>query len=484
MRRLCVVLLSLAPSAAFAGGYELLGNGTAALGRGTAFTARADDATAVEYNVAGLARQRGTRLLIDGKLNLNTYEFTRAGAYPDDPNLSYAGMPYAKVGNTNGIFFAPFIGLSTDFGRLDRWTFGLSLYGPSAADGNRTYPDSVAGAPAPQRYDLTQAHLLVVYPTLSAAVRVTKWLDLGLSLHLAWGSLDFKATAFTDIGRANCPYPEAPQCDAALHIQTSGFTATASLGAMFRPKPFLALGLHLRGPVVLNTSGKVGVAAAMNAPPAIQKGLPADAVDASFHTKLPWVLRAGLRYIFLGKGAREDGDLELDGTYEAWGDAQGVGDRLEIPQLGAFSDIKALVVHHFRDTFSARLGGQYNLYVRQAMLMFRLGAYVDSAATHLEDTRLDFDAGAKYGATVGFGFQIRGISVNLAYAYVFSPDRDVTNGNVRVINGTTGDTTGAGGADLPVFNNGHYHAQNLVVALGIGIVWDELLKRERVITYE
>src|SRR5258706_8663567 len=116
--RLLIVLLSLAPSAAFAGGYELLGNGTVALGRGTAFTAKADDATAVEYNVAGLARQRGTRLLIDGKLNFNTYEFTRAGSYPVDATLAYSGQPYPKVGNTNGISFAPLVGRSTALGKL------------------------------------------------------------------------------------------------------------------------------------------------------------------------------------------------------------------------------------------------------------------------------------------------------------------------------------------------------------------------------
>jgi long-subunit fatty acid transport protein len=476
--------MALTPTAAWAGGYEFLGNGTAALGRGAAFTARADDATAVEYNVAGLARQRGTRTLIDGKLTLNTYDFQRDGSYPIDSSTAFSGQPYSQVSNTNGIFFAPFIGVTTDFHRLDRWTFGISLYGPNAGDGNRSYPATVNGMPAPQRYDTIRANLLVIYPTLSAAVRVTKWLDLGLSLHLVYANFNLQASAFADLARSStfCPYPEATQCDLSLTIKTSAFTATASAGAMFHPLEALSIGVHLRAPVIIDSSGTVGATLNDNAIDVLKKS-DLSPQPGSFHTKLPWILRLGIRYAFLGSKG-ENGDIELDGSYEAWHDAQGVGDRVAIPQLGSFTDVNAVILHDYRDTFSVRLGGQYNLYVKNAVLMFRLGAYFDSAATYVEDTRLDFDTMAKYAATVGFGFKLRGISVNFAYAYVYEPDRTVTQGSQRVLNGVTGGTQGADGQQLPVFNNGHYHAQNLVIGFGIQIRWDELLKRQRVLKYD
>src|SRR4051794_23106586 len=86
----------------YAGGLELPDNGTEALGRGGAFTAKADDATALQYNVAGLARQRGTRLLVDGNLVLATMEFQRAGVYPDAPSAAtpWGGQPFPLVRNT------------------------------------------------------------------------------------------------------------------------------------------------------------------------------------------------------------------------------------------------------------------------------------------------------------------------------------------------------------------------------------------------
>src|SRR5580692_10031200 len=87
VRRSALLVLALLgwPSRALASGFEIPDNGTQAIGRGGAFTARADDGTALEYNVAGLAQQRGTRLLLDANLWLSSYTFQRSGAYPDNP---------------------------------------------------------------------------------------------------------------------------------------------------------------------------------------------------------------------------------------------------------------------------------------------------------------------------------------------------------------------------------------------------------------
>src|SRR5258706_13789807 len=130
MKRSLVLLLF--PSLAWAGGFELPGNGTEALGRGAAFTAKADDPTALDYNIAGLARQRGTRLLLDANILFHTYEFQRSGSYPTETvpsgemGSSFAGQPFPKVSSQAGAFFAPFLGIPTDFGRLDRWAVAFA----------------------------------------------------------------------------------------------------------------------------------------------------------------------------------------------------------------------------------------------------------------------------------------------------------------------------------------------------------------------
>jgi long-subunit fatty acid transport protein len=381
------------------------------------------------------------------------------------------------VANQNGPFFAPYFGISTDFGYFDRWTFAAGIYGPSAY-GQREFPVTVGSMPSPSRYDLVSEDLLIFYPTLSAAVRVTKWFDLGVALHLVYGHFNLASVATVDLGRTLCVNAEYQPCDSQTTLDLSGVTATASLGMMFHPLDTLSIGINLRGPASIDATGTVQGTA-----PAVQM-LDVAPESASFHTKLPWVLRAGIRYAFI-KDNFEHGDIELDGTYEAWADAQNPGSQINIPSLSIFQDINPTIVHNFQDTYSVRVGGAYNLRLPTGALTFRLGFFFDSAATKYKDTRIDFDTMAKYAPTVGLGYKVRGISLNVAYAYVWSPDRDVTNGDIRIINAVTmGSNLDSKNQLLPAVNNGHYHAENQILSFSINIAWDEALKKTRKIAYE
>ncbi len=495
MKRLALLssllVSSLAPHLAFGGGFEFPDNGSEALGRGGAFTAKADNGTALEYNTAGLAAQGGTRLLLDANLTFHSYSFQRSGSYPaeDVPSgemgSGVAGLPFPSVSNKSGPQFAPFLGISTDFGKLDRWTFAIGIFAPPSY-GMRNFGSTVQSGgmslPAPSRYDLVQTNLLIVLPTVAAAVRVTRWLDIGLGLHLVVGHFNLTADTFSDLGPGVCFSKEFPGCDAATHIITTGTTATASLGLMLHPTRAFDIGLNVFGRANINSTGKIstpGPAAKLLDPNHMfndcEHGYNC---DASFHTALPWELRLGLRYKFLKSGF-EQGDIELDGVYQAWKDAEGNGDTLSVPQLAFFSNINTTIVHHYQDTVSVRLGGAYNLKLPKGVLTFRIGGFYDSAATKAKDTRLDFDTLDKWGGTLGLGFLIRGISINVAYAYIYSPVRIVRNGDILSLNGTNGTTTDSGGNPLPVINNGTYKASTQILSLGISFAFDELMKKNR-----
>jgi long-subunit fatty acid transport protein len=483
MKRSAFVLALLAlPTAAFAGGFEFPGNGTEALGRGAAFTAKADSPLALDYNVGGLAKQRGTRLLFDSNLVFQNFSFQRAGSYPVENDMAgnplpYSGQPYPKMTNQAGPFYAPFLGLTTDFNKFDRWTFAFGVYGPSAM-GNKvwgattTLPNGTA-APAPQRYDVVQANLLTFFPTFAAAVRATHWLDVGIALHLVVGIFDLQNISITDLGSTNCPNLESANCDSSTHLKTTGFSATGSIGAMFHPHRNIDIGLNARMPIVLDTSGTVDA----TSPPAAP--IPLNQDVAKFNTRLPPIVRLGVRYKFLGLDNFEHGDIELDGTWEGWNWAEGDGDKIQIDQLGPFSDIHPTLTHHYKDTFSIRLGGAYNIRLPAGVLALRLGGFYDSAATDLKDQRVDFDTAERYGATAGLGYSVRGVSLNIGYAYMYEPDRNVTNGDIQSINGVANGSTQTTNGPTPVINNGLYHAQNMILSFGLQIAWEELLKRQK-----
>jgi long-subunit fatty acid transport protein len=480
LTRLVIFWSAVAASAtANAGGFELPGNDAEALARGAAFTAKADDGMALDYNIAGLARQRGTHLLLGGNLSFHDYSFTRSGSFPGDPTdpkTPYAGQPFPSVTNSGGPFLAPLAVVSTDFGWFERWTFALGVFAPSAI-GNRTYGLTVNNVPSPGRYDLASENLLIVYPTLAAAVRVSRFLDIGVALHLVVASFDLQNASYLPLGASACPSAEYAACDVPTRVQTNGITATAALGLMLHPRRDIDIGVNVRGPVNLDTTGT-----ASN--PQLEIGhnddlhLPAQSGNAQFHSHLPWVVKVGLRYRFLRDGF-EAGDLELDGNYEAWGTAERDGDTLHVDQLGVFvKNLTADITRHYIDTWGVRLGGAYNVRLPRGVLSVRAGAYWDSAATRDADTRLDFDTMMKIAGTAGLGYRIRGIGINAAYAYVWEPDRNVGNGVVQPIDGFDG-TNGVQGVPFATVNNGHYHARTQIASLSLSIYWNELLRKRR-----
>jgi long-chain fatty acid transport protein len=461
---------------AYAGGFEVPDNGTEALGRGGAFVAKADDGTALYHNIAGLARQRGTRLLINGNLTLDNYEFQRAGVYPDsatNPKTPWGGAFFPRVANEGGPFFAPFLAASSDFNTFDRLTFAVGVFGPSGV-GNRTYPVGVGGAPSPARYDVVQARTLVVLPTIAAAYRLSDDIEIGAAFHYVIGSFDLINVSSTDISRALCPNPEFVGCDSQTRVTTSGSSVAASFGAMVHPSDWLAIGANVRTPISLDTSGTVE----STTPPAISTQPPSPGT-ATFSTKLPLVARVGARVIF-HDGAFEAGDLELDGTWENWSDAQGKGPTIDIPQVSIFKDVHTTIAHGYGDTYSVRLGGQYNTHALGGILSLRAGGYYDSSATTTATTRIDFNTLEKYAATLGIGLKLGPLKVNVAYAEIFSPERVVTNGTLRPINGSQhGQPVDGNGQPLGVVNNGVYDSHMRIISAGIEVVFDEVFGSER-----
>ncbi|HSO39882.1 MAG TPA: outer membrane protein transport protein, partial [Labilithrix sp.] len=432
------------------------------------------------YNPAGLARQRGTRLFAGGNLFLHSYEFQRAGSFPDDPNdaaTPWGGKPFPVVTNSGGPFFAPFLAASTDFASLDRVTVAVGVFGPPVV-GNRTFPLGVRGAPAASRYDYVQSRSTLIYPTASAGFRVTPWLDLGLSAHLVLAKFDQTTVSYGDVGDA-CKNVEYQPCDSRATLAANATSFGATIGALVRPSPSFAFGLSVRTPISLAAQGTVTPEPPKIAAVSLKPG------NATLSTKLPLIVRAGGRYISMD-GDFEVYDLELDATFEAWSSAQGDGPRLQIPSLGQFTDIDTLVVHGYSNTFSVRAGGAYNIEALDGVFTLRAGSYFDSAATSFAYTRLDFDTLAKIAGTLGLGYHRGAFGIDVGYAAVASIPRVVGTGqgDVRPINGAkNGKPLDSQGNLLPAVNEGAYRGFTHILAAGITITFDELFGAPRPIKY-
>jgi long-subunit fatty acid transport protein len=472
------------PAAAWAGGFEFPANGTEALGRGGAFTAKADSPLALEYNVAGLARQRGTRLLLDSNLHFDRYAFAPDPGSPlHDPNQPVVTDQARKP------FYAPFIGVSSDFGYFDRWAFAVGLYGPSAI-GKRDY------GTGPTRYDVVSTNLLTLFPTAAMAVAPSRFVDLGLALHLQYGSYELgnrsKAPPFCTMEPPNL-YKDL-DCDTQTRISArSSVNPMLSLGVLVHPTRYLDIGLNVRSGANLSArtilaNGTLEARDAAGDPLGM-------AQPAEFETNLPWIFRLGVRYAYR-KGGREVADIEVNGTYELWGVSEREGARLRAAHpVFAGRQIDLLLPHYYKDTYSVRLGGAYNQPAGPALVTIRLGLFYDSSATDSGDTRLDINTLPKVAPTLGLGVRWRGLTLNLAYAYIHSFSRTVTDGRLRAVDGNCGRPLTKNprsrmeadalcmnqftGSDLAPVNNGTFSGHDHLLSLGLTVLFEELIRGDR-----
>jgi long-chain fatty acid transport protein len=464
-----------------AGGFELPDNGTQALGRGAAFVAKADDPTAIYWNPAGLARQRGTRLLVDANIAFHSFSFQRSGAFPDDPNdpaTPWGGQPFPKVENTAPPFVAPFIALSSDFGTFDRFTAAVGVFGPPAI-GNRTFPLGVQNAPAASRYDFVQSRSTLIYPTASVAYRVLPWLDLGVSAHLVVANFDQTTVSFSEAVKDQCKNAEYQLCDSRGTFTANATTFAGTFGAMVRPSENLGFGAMVRTPITLTAAGNFSPEAPRIADIQLQDGA------ATLYTKLPLMVRLGARWIEMD-GDFELYDLELDAVYEGWSSAQGDGPRIIIPDLGQFKNIDATIIHRYKDTYGLRAGGAYNLEALGGVVSLRAGGYYDSPATDFAYTRIDFDTLTKIAGTLGVGYKIGAFTFDLAYAAVASIPRVVGSGigAVSPINGAQqGQSINANNDPLPAVNEGAYRGFTHILSLGGTVTFDLFFGKPRKIHY-
>jgi long-chain fatty acid transport protein len=462
-------------------GFEFPDNGTEALGRGAAFTAKADDLTAIQYNIAGLAKLRGTHFMVNVNLANQSFSFARSGVYPDGTlsasGVDVSGQPFPGVHKKPEVYPVPIGAVATDFG-LKRFTFAFGLNGPSSM-GRKKFPEyvrlanGVTDAPAPQRFELLDEDILIGFLTLGAAWRPLDWLHVGAAFQYTISNVKEHVYAITYLSDNACNQNgEFAGCSTKAGINVwDWFIPTGILSVLARgPHPkidHLEVGASFRFPFEAHTSGS----ATMSLPPSME-GMAIEATGASLTTKMPHVLRTGVRWFF---GPREDekGDVEVDVVWEGWSRVKGFKSTFST-NLGTLTFD---VPHHYKDTVSVRTGGAYNFKLgrhKDQRLTLRAGFFWESAAAPTEWSRLDFDAFDRFGATVGAGYKWRGLTFNLAFAYIYMPTRNVTNSQVTPIYPPE---FAPPPEHYAYIGNGKFESRMWVLSLGAAVSFNELLKR-------
>lgn len=396
--------------------FELPDHGSVALGRAGAFTAKADDLTAIYYNPGGLGRIKGTKFLFNSNLINCNATFQRTGLDPNIYSNDYQ-RPFSPVSNEAGIFFNPFIAVSSDFGLKD-FTFVVGGYGPHSY-GNHRYP--LNGA---QRYSLVENDIMILFYTVAVAWQPSKRFGVGLSLQ--WAHMP-KFNVSMMISGSPAGEPENSTLDAFNTLRVSDpFAPTAILGVWFSPMEGLQIGLSGRPPIFLDASGKLAFT-----PPSATPNIKLTSDNVRISLSLPAVARLGVRYVY-----KDIFDIELDIIGEFWS----VIERVKVTTNTAIDTGMGMVpldqivqVKNMNDTISFRLGGDWNILKGKVPLTLRVGYLFETGAYPPETTNLEYLSSTRHGLTFGVSVRYKAVEVSLAYAHIFQSTVTAAGGLVRMV---------------------------------------------------
>jgi len=229
-------------SSLFAEGFRVIDHGAAATGQGAAFSAQADDPSALHYNPAGMTQLQGIQFSAGTLLIGGSIEFKSAQGPNVDGDLggSIANPPPSTLFLTAHL---PALGLKN----LPNWTVGIGVTSPFALQVE--YPDDSLIAPISTQAALP---LIDIKPTL--AYKLNKYISIG-------GGLDiYTFASFLGEGQAELKQSPAP----GFNLEANGTDTALGFNAsvLWTPlrnaaeKPLLNLGFVYRNGANLDLNGE------------------------------------------------------------------------------------------------------------------------------------------------------------------------------------------------------------------------------------
>lgn len=471
---LCLIASSgwiLNESDAQAAGLYLSNRGVRPLGRGGAFIAGADDAGAIAYNPAGLF-DAGGQFLMDGSWVNFSSDYTRQSLVRQvDPNTgeqvgSYV-QTYAPVQGSTP--FLPIPTIAASYKLNPEWVLGAGVWAPYAA--LSSYPDTVSGQPAPQRYSLLSLDgSALALVGVGAAYAPMPNLRLGATLGILTGIFRSTVVFSGCVPERFFCAPEDPDYDVLAELNAGPIIApTGQLGAIYKAHPKVTIGASFQLPIFVRSGATIRTR--LPASPVFETARQ-EGEEADIDFELPYSIQLGVEVKPI-----ENVRVEFAGSFDGWG----MHDTIEVDPDGvALKNVAAFPENYylpnvtlargFQNSFSLRLGGEYGFSLAGKQMFARAGLSFDSSAVPKEYLSvLTMDAN-KVTPSIGFGAEIGPIRLDAVFAYVIMPQVTVDPATAKI------QQVSPVQANPPAFptivNGGIYNGGATIIGLGAAYTFD------------
>lgn len=433
---------------AYPSGFQVMTQGARAMGMGLAFTAVADDPTAVFYNPAGISWISHYESSIGGSLlSRTTGDFQGANPYPGSgrtehyqkqsfflPTL-YAVAPLTKNLNFGIGGYAPYgLGLRWANPEVFTGTPGSSPVSGTSFSGRFISQNAVI-----KTSDLNANFSYRLLPELAIAAGAVYRFS-GIQLERNQGAINPFTSAFVDVAHIKLK---------STLLSNHGWGWNAAL--MFKPVDMLSLGVSYRSRVTVNydatanftqrTTGNLGFDAAVNAS-LVGSGVFAKLGDttgthaATTTIVFPSTVNIGAAVHLLDKALT----ISAQADWTEWSTFK----TLDV----VFTGLPALGIHrvnNWANAWAYRGGIEYKVTKEFAV---RGGYYYDQTGQPLVDAGPILSDNNRNVYTAGFGYNTERWGVDIGALYIKFKDRDTRGGNTDNFFGVYKEAAIVGGMNI------------------------------------
>lgn len=409
-----------------AAGLKVNEQGGKAMAMGNAFTAQADDPSALFYNPAGIAFLKGTQVNL-GSTTIYVPSTKFDGTAPLSGNAPLGvGSKTVSEKAKNDIFIAPAFYATHSFEGMPL-SIGFAV--------NAIYPLA-------KTWDESSAFRAEI---MNIAV---KPINFQPTVAYRFDSMNLAVAAGLDVTHAivtlqRMAYsPDANVANSAYELGNMGLDGTATdvgynLGLKWKPLPSISLGAAYRSEIDLKIKGNANFLATTPAGFDII-GMTTGATSAYSRTRAVSTVSTDITLpASLGLGVAwqptEQLTLEADAEWTGWSSMKKLEFQFDGPQFSNFNNKPKPL--NWEDVWCYKVGGQYALTKNidlRAGYMFDRNPVPDST---LGPVLPDSD---RHSFSVGQGFHTDRFSLDLAYMWTHFLDRTVSNQSMAEMTGAAG----------------------------------------------
>lgn len=404
-----LVILVLTAGTSFAGGFRLPEAGAKAMGMGFAFTAQADDPSAIYFNPAGLTQLEGNNL----KLGV-TYVRENGGEYSGTTPLS-GGVSISETQKDLN-FYIPNLFFAHS-NRETGFAWGVGVFAPFGL--GQEYENRNTSY---FRNQITKIDLqtFVVNPTI--AFKVEDRFSVGVGIDFMYGKAKLEKTAVVNLG--------APVNLYNLDLDGDGTAWGYNFGLLFTPTKRLKIGFNYRSSFHLDIKdGDVDISNINSTVPFVPNPAPPPAAftaaqvfgGTSYSTKgsttleIPATATLGVAYAWDRVTVEVDADMTFWSSFKAL-DIDIQNNNPLLPD--------SYTAKNWKDVIAVYVGGEYRVIDPLAL---RLGFRYDPTPVPASTMGPELPDADKLYYCAGLGYKYSNWIFDVAYMYVQKKDRTVNN---------------------------------------------------------